>query len=266
MQHEQEQPRTAGLTAGRQIAVGDRSLLPLPRLQEGAAVGSGCAGVERCAGQPGGPGPQAQRGRRGVGGGGEPRHRRPGLAARHGLQVSTGRSCGFGGAGLCQGCLVCCALGLVGAARRDRPGQVSLVGQSCRRHTDSASCRLACRHLEYKRPGGRAVRRINDTVRRRLWRRRAGTAAADAPAVAVPGDAAGAPAAAAAATAAARAGGSSIAAAGAATTAMAAAEASREAREAEAKRQAIKGFVSLVLDLLRLGRAGWGSSMPCKHK
>ncbi|KAL4425884.1 hypothetical protein ABPG75_009900 [Micractinium tetrahymenae] len=106
------------------------------------------------------------------------------------------------------------------------------------------------KHLEYKRPGGRAVRRFNDTVRRRLWRRRAGSAAADAPAVAVPGDAAGAPAAAAAATAAVQAGSSSSAAAGAAAAAMAAAEASREAREAEAKRQAIKGFVSLVLDLL----------------
>lgn len=102
------------------------------------------------------------------------------------------------------------------------------------------------RHLEYKRAGGRSSARFGDTVRRRLWRRRQGTPAADAPALAVPADAeAGATAAAA------------VAAVGEGVSVEAAAAAvARDAREGEARKKAIKAFLALVLDVLRCGRLG----------
>ena len=113
------------------------------------------------------------------------------------------------------------------------------------------------KHLEYKRAGGRSSARFGDTVRRRLWRRCASPAGAAAPAVALPreatagGSAAAAAAGAAAASTAAQEGAAVGDVAAAAGVAMAAAEASRQAREEEAKRQAVKAFISMVLDLLR---------------
>ncbi|PSC76092.1 Sn1-specific diacylglycerol lipase beta [Micractinium conductrix] len=112
------------------------------------------------------------------------------------------------------------------------------------------------KHLEYKRAGGRSSARFGDTVRRRLWRRCASPAGAAAPAVALPreatagGSAAAAAAGAAAASTAAQEGAAVGDVAAAAGVAMAAAEASRQAREEEAKRQAVKAFISMVLDLL----------------
>lgn len=97
----------------------------------------------------------------------------------------------------------------------------------------------SCRHLEYKRPGGRASARFGDTVRRRLWRRRQGANAAAAPAVAVPGVAEGG---AAAAVAAAGEEGSGAAVAAAAALA---------ARDAAANQKAIRQFIAMVLDVLR---------------
>lgn len=101
------------------------------------------------------------------------------------------------------------------------------------------------RHLEYKRAGGRSSARFGDTVRRRLWRRRQGAAAAAAPAVAVP--AGSEEAAIAAGEAAAEVG----VGAGTVAAATAAALEARAAREAEARKKAIKSFLNLVLDLLR---------------
>lgn len=105
----------------------------------------------------------------------------------------------------------------------------------------------APRHLEYKRAGGRSSARFGDTVRRRMWRRRKGTASgAAAPAVAVPARSDEA-ALAAAGEAAAEAG----VGAGTVAAATAAALEARAAREAEARKKAIKAFLNLVLDLLR---------------
>lgn len=89
-------------------------------------------------------------------------------------------------------------------------------------------------------------------MRRRLWRRRRGSDAAAAPALAV--TAASDEAATAAAAAAAAVVGESAAAEAAA---LAAAREVREAREAEARKKAVKAFLSLVLDLLRWGWRGF---------
>ena len=98
----------------------------------------------------------------------------------------------------------------------------------------------SCRHLEYKRPGGRASARFGDTVRRRLWRRRQGANAAAAPAVAVPGAAEGGAAAAVAAAGEEEGSGAAVAAA-----------AALAARDAAANQKAIRQFIAMVLDVLR---------------
>lgn len=96
------------------------------------------------------------------------------------------------------------------------------------------------RHLEYKRAGGRSSARFGDTVRRRLWRRKPGSSATEAPAVAA---SQGADSAAAALVAAVGAEEGTGAALGAAAL--------QAAREAAAKQKAIKAFLAMVLDALR---------------
>eukprot|EP00887_Chlorella_sp_A99_P004794 scaffold4.g4794.t1 len=90
------------------------------------------------------------------------------------------------------------------------------------------------KHLDYKRPGGRASQRFGDLVRRRLWQRRAGAGTATA---LVSEDDATSRALAAAAR-------------GSAAEEIAAAEKARAAVEAEAQRKAIKNFLGMVLDML----------------
>lgn len=123
-------------------------------------------------------------------------------------------------------------------------------------------------HLEYKRPGGRSSQRFGDMVRRRLWRRRAqrpaapggggdssaaGDACLDAAAGAVPAAGGGLRSAAADEASAELAGAAGAELAGARGPE---ARSALSAYEAEAKKRAIKAFMSLILDLLQVVERG----------
>jgi hypothetical protein len=107
------------------------------------------------------------------------------------------------------------------------------------------------KHLQYKRPGGRASQRFGDTCRRRAWRKRGGAVDTSSggnisvAAISLNNDSSSTE-------------GATINtneknnrnAGAAASAAASAAAAAAKARETEAKNKAIRGFVTMILDLL----------------
>jgi hypothetical protein len=93
------------------------------------------------------------------------------------------------------------------------------------------------KHLEYKRPGGRASQRFGDTCRRRAWKRQQDITSNGVAAISLDTTSRGT----------AEGGGNNER---STTAAAAAAAAAAKAREAEAKNKALRGFITMVLDLL----------------